>query len=212
MLCYSAGPTTPCQLDVHLCQVPGPPGIECLTCSDCSDNNSPFGGVCEPVECRFYCAGGYGNCYYTPSILQDDCSDCSDLDLDGCGDYENEFDCEENICATNVANQNMLGKICEWIGGECRENLDCTWDCSSLYDEDGEDGIVDGLCTKTGDCYPDPNVPNDPECINPANNYPNQIFCGEVEEDFPIFTNLNILLSIFLLIGYYAIILRKRRL
>ena len=177
------------------------------------------GRECIRDECSLRCPG-YGNCFYTPAS-SNSCTSCANINIDQCEDYRHDSDCIANVC---IANPNMANKRCEWINGACRENLDCTWDCSGLYDND-PDG--DGFCNRNpgANCRLVDWRNRDPSneggiseqyrqaCLanNPANNYPDRIVCRAFQEEFPVFTNFNLFLSIFLLMGYYIIVLRRKK-
>ena len=218
--CYESGSGgQECQLDVNGCSEVGggPGGVYCNSCNagshSCEGDESFDGTTCTQRECSYQCPA-FGGCFYTPGhIFGDQCTDCDSVNE--CEDYENEFDCRANVCV-------MLDKVCDWIGGTCKENLDCTWNCDGLYGEPD----ANGMCHKqTKECEGGSyigcclagyvNSPNDfykQQCLanNPANNYPDEIVCKQLQEQFPIFTSFNLFLSIFLLISYYVIIQRKK--
>ena len=137
---------------------------------------------------------GAGSCYYDPDDNNgEDCKSCNNVD--GCEDYKNELDCELDRCIL------QLDHKCEWNNGACRENLDCGWDWANIYST-----CVNELATKinncrliSGEC--------DPINDNPARTYPNHIACPSYTElvDFPVFTHGNLIVSLFLLIGYYFV-------
>jgi len=220
--CYPRGHQFECQLNITNCSIPGggdgPSSRSCASCTSCDDPGS-FGSnngrECTRDECSLRCPA-FGNCFYAGG----DCSSCTHANQ--CEHYQNEFDCAANICA---GNPNMVNRRCEWINGRCRENLDCVWNCDGLYDNDPDN---DGFCNKNqgATCIlvnwrnRDPGNPGGgisgeyrQACLanNPANNYPDKIMCKSFQEEFPVFTNFNLFLSIFLLIGYYLIILRKKK-
>ena len=223
--CYAAGSTEgqPCQLDVSGCEDTsddGPGGRSCGNCNECNEVNSFNGNSCTQRECSYQCPA-FGNCYYTPGFFGEPCTECTDANVNQCEDYENEFDCNANVCA---GNSEMRGRICEWIGGRCRENLDCTWNCDGLYGPPD----ASGFCNKVPgeSCELEDWINRDPdnenqglsgtykqECLarNPADNYPDQIICKELQENFPVFTNINIILTIILLIGYYTISIKRKK-
>jgi len=159
-------------------------GERCTSCSKC---DNLFGGDCNQNVCVNACPGP-GSCYYDSGIGED-CKSCHTITR--CEDYTNELDCEIDRCVL------LLDNPCEWTGNTCKENNKCSWNCDNVYSV-----CVNGVKTKVGSCSlssGDCNAIVD----NPALNYPNEVICLELEEEFPVFTWVNVVLSIVLLIGYY---------
>lgn len=176
-----------------------PDSGECGDCRDCEgDSDSPYGTRCKRNECVNACPS-FGNCHYTPGPgNSDDCSTCASI-VD-CTSYQNAADCERNVC---VFNANVRNKVCEWAETGCRESLNCRWNCDGIYSNCQSDGFANRI----GSCSPlAPNV----GCVNPAILYPAKIYCANLEEEFPVFTWFNVIVSIFLLIGYYLFTLRRK--
>ena len=198
-----------CQLDVLDCGPSGPGGKACPECNKCDESTSFDGNKCTQSECSYKCPK-FGSCYYTPGhILTESCSSCTNS-VDDCLDYENEFDCVANVCASN---KEMIDKKCEWLGGKCKENLDCTWDCSGLYEFDDPDG--DGICDKIPGAVctlVSEKIPGTCQGQNPANNYPQQIGCKDLQQEFPAFTSFNVFMVFILLVGYYLVQIRRKNL
>jgi len=187
-------PCNNCRYDVTQCKRESAPEQECSSCSQCDDLSSI--GDCKQNICVSGC-GGYGSCYYDPGIGED-CKSCREVT--SCDDYTNELDCEVDRCIL------MGDHPCEWMNDECQESIDCEWDCDNIYTT-----CVNEVSSKVGMCRLVSGECNE-LLDNPTNNYPEQIVCGERVQDFaefPVFTWMNIIVSVFLLIGYY-VILRKR--
>ena len=198
--CYSPGEPRECQLNLEECvqvefSVQG--GI-CPTCASCDD------GECTASLCQNFCAGGSGACHFVGNGPGETCESC--LNIASCGDYQTPQSCGsggDDTC--NLASQpEWNGYICEWINGGCRSNQDCKWDCENLYGEclgDGfkykQEGVGCVLLVESSTDYE--------TCIvkNPEPNFPQRVACGLYEENFPVFTLINVILSLFLLIGYY---------
>lgn len=237
--CFVNGTENECRVDYSACSTPGPGeggGRSCGSCYDCDEDGS-YGGddgsECSFDECRNRC-GGAGACFYDPNgiILQigNECLRCADLEK--CDDYQYADDCNYGfggICEFTSKGDALLGKDCEWVAGEgrCRENLDCSWNCDGVYEpECRSDGyrykitgaeciLIDWLYKETGDDPPtpeqEPSYSYYMDCQAKQPTLPGKILCGgDMEETFPVFTNLNLFLVVFLLVGYYVILLRKR--
>ena len=206
--CFPSKHPTECQLNVGDCRPSGPGGKACPECNKCDEGGSFDGTKCTQTECSYKCPK-FGSCYYTPGhILKESCSSCTG-DVNECLDYENELDCVANVCASN---EKMLNKKCEWLGGKCKENLDCTWDCGGLYDNDPDE---DGICKKKPGAVCElksEKILGTCQGQNPANNYPAEIGCKDLQQEFPAFTSFNVFMVFILLVGYYLVQIRRKRL
>ena len=204
--CYSGGQRG-CQLNIENCTKVEITfqGNVCPTCASCDNDNE-----CDSNMCQNFCAGGSGACHFIGSGPGEDCGSC--LNVDSCDDYQTPQSCGsggDDTC--NLASRpEWNGFVCEWIDGACRTNLDCKWDCENLYGECRGDGFKykqEGSgCTLALDESTDHE-----NCIarNPEPNFPQKIACGLYEENFPVFTWINFILSLFLLVCYYCFIARR---
>ncbi len=180
-----------CQYDINECTILNFEGESCNSCSSC---DNIFGGnECTQSVCVNACPG-VGSCYYDLGIGED-CKPCNLID--SCEDYKNDLDCEIDRCLVMGENP------CEWKDDECVENDKCRWDCDNTYSEcvNGYSQKVSSCVLISGGC----DAVND----NPARNYPNEISCIGVEEEYPVFTLFNLIISIVLIIGYYFIKKKK---
>jgi len=187
---------TICQLDTSNCYEETI-GQQCNECRDCDNIDVP----CTFRICTEQC-GGRGICtYHGELLLSDDCTECTEVT--SCANYNHPQSCNNDVCQTI----GPTGFTCEWLSSSerCVENRDCQWNCDSVYSD-----CVNGIKTKTNNfcslIFGDP-VECNPN--NPAYTFPDTLACQYPEKDFPVFTWMNIIVSVFLLIGYY-VILRKR--
>ena len=172
-------------------------GYNCVECEDCGDTIE-----CDATICINYC-GGNGACNYVGEpILGDQCIECTGT-LE-CGEYEHPASCNYDVCNTLF----NTGFTCEWssVDNECNTNTNCEWNCDGLYDQCSGDGFAykqsEFSCVLiSGDC----DAVND----NPALRYPGKIACGLNEENFPVFTLFNLIISLILIIGYYFVFKKK---
>lgn len=181
-----------CQYNSSQCKVPDISSSRCNSCSQC---DNLFSDSCTQNVCVNAC-GGPGSCYYALGSGED-CKSCQLVTT--CEDYTNELDCEIDRCIL------LLDKPCEWDNGICKENDKCTWNCNSIYSE-----CINGERSKTGTCSL---VSGNCNAIldNPALNYPDSSVCIELEEDFPVFSLFNIIISLSLITSFYLIIKIKKR-
>lgn len=195
--CYtSAGPGEECQLDVRLCtQLTGSPNPECSQCSDANDNKD----LCLVCESQ-------SSCYYT--VTNSRCNVCDENTK--CGDFTEQEDC--SIITRCIAQRPDL--VCEWNTAiqKCQVNDLCNhWDRTVTFDDECQpDGFRHGEITavwKTAEA----GGPRPPECPDETIPSPFKSHCVLLEEEFPIFTSFNLILSSLLLIGYYFYISRRRK-
>jgi len=198
--------------------------IECLTCDDCDD----LFGSCDQNICVNFCPNP-GSCYYKGVLIgQEDCGFC--LDVTSCSVYNNELDCNDDPCAVLFnpgRDTSEIGLVCTWDAGNCVPDTTCIWDCNGIYGACQGDGIkrksqgTMTTCELWGTCpggsTPECKIGEDTcpvgatcvdlvpgaTCNNPATNYPETLACNLFEKSFPIFTWLNMFISIILISGYY---------
>ncbi len=175
---------TSCKINTDECSFADLGGRKCDSCSECDDL---FSGDCNQNVCVNACPG-VGSCYYDPGVGED-CKSCQLVQK--CEDYTNDLDCEIDRCVL------LPDKPCIWEDNRCKENERCSWNCDNVYGS-----CLNGVKTKIGTCAL---VSGDCNTVldNPALNYPNEVACLQIEEEFPVFTWFNLIMSLILLFGYY---------
>lgn len=199
-----------CMIDFSDCEA-----ISTRECKNCDDCNTFFGN-CGYDECVNFCGLDKGGCYLDETLV-DECTSCDEITK--CEDYNSMEDCDTHRdeglpggrCIGYALNNAGQVADCKWTDGKCKENQACIWNCpdlDSVYGECQSDDFRHPLPGASARC-----TSSNLDCgANGVIFLPEKIKCGKYSEEnvFPVFDNLNIILSILLLIGYYLIILKKR--
>ncbi len=200
-----------CKIDFSDCEA-----IETRECKSCDDCNTFFGN-CGQDQCVNFCGLDEGGCYLDNNLI-DECTSCNEITK--CEDYDNSEDCEAHRneglpggrCIGYALSDNGQVADCKWDGNSCEENKACVWQCPDLdstYGECQADDFRYPISGVTPKC-----TSNNLDCgVNGIISLPDKIKCGKYSEEktFPVFDNLNIIMSIILLTCYYLVIFKKRK-
>jgi len=197
--CYLKDSERECQVDITECnEVSIILGGACPTCESCDELEEG----CTANWCIGICGGGFGFCQYVGPGAGDDCESC--IGVTSCGDYQHTASCGlGGTDACNIAENNPEwdGYFCEWVNDECVQDLSCQWSCGDLYGDCQGDGFR--YKNSGASCQL---IDGEEDCLvnEPSSTFPEKIACGFIESNFPVFTWLNLAMSIVLLIGYYS--------